>query len=79
MTIAPDGFHDHTEPTWFNQKFHARQLLKEKGYAAVLSHARVSLDNRHRCYECFCCALDAWPDRRCGHRHPAQRRRCREG
>jgi hypothetical protein len=43
------------EPTWFNQKWHARQLLKEKGYAEVLRHARVSIDNRCSC-DCFCCA-----------------------
>lgn len=56
MSTAPDGFHDHTEPTWFNQLFHARQLLREKGYAEVKRHASVSIDNRHRCRDCFCCA-----------------------
>jgi len=59
MSTAPDGFHDHTEPTWFNQLFHAHQLLKEKGYDEVRRHARVSSENRHRCRECFCCACAA--------------------
>ena len=56
MSTAPDGFHDHTEPTWWNQLFHARQLWRDKGRAEVLRHARVSLDNRHECRSCFTCA-----------------------
>lgn len=59
MSTAPDGFHDHTEPTWWNQLNAAHRLLKEKGYREVRTHARVSIDNRHRCRECFCCACVA--------------------
>jgi len=54
--LGPDGFHNQYEPTWFNQLFHARQLLQEKGWQEVRRHANVSRDNRHRCRECFCCA-----------------------
>jgi hypothetical protein len=53
---APDGFPNHLRPTWWNQLNAARQLLKEKGRHEVRRHAMVSFNNRHRCYECFCCA-----------------------
>lgn len=56
MTLLADGFPDPNEPTWFNQIAHAKRLYREKGRAEVMRHARVSIDNRHRCNECFCCA-----------------------
>lgn len=59
MSTAPDGYHDHTEPTWFNQLFHAHKLFREKGRAEVERHARVSSDNGHKCKSCFCCAAHA--------------------
>jgi hypothetical protein len=43
-------------PTWFNQLRHARLTLRDQGYAELKRHASVSLDNRHYCHECFCCA-----------------------
>lgn len=44
------------EPIWENQLRAARQLLREEGITEVQRHARVSLNNRHRCRMCFCCA-----------------------
>lgn len=46
---------DHSEPTWENQLWHARQLPTEE----LKRHAAVSIDNRHRCTDCFCCACVA--------------------
>ena len=51
----PDGFPDPNSPTWWNQLTHAEKLYKENP-KEVLRHARVSVDNRHFCHECFCCA-----------------------
>lgn len=47
---------DRSKPTWDNQIWHAERLLAEKGRKELMRHARVSLDNRHECRECFCCA-----------------------
>jgi hypothetical protein len=47
---------DRSEPTWNNQIWHARQLLREKGLKELQRHASVSTNNRHECTECFCCA-----------------------
>jgi hypothetical protein len=47
---------DRSEPTWTNQLWHARQLLREKGLKEIQRHARVSTENRHECTDCFCCA-----------------------
>ena len=33
-----------------------QELLKNEGLQKVYQHARVSLDNRHYCQECFTCA-----------------------
>lgn len=43
---------DHSEPTWENQLWHARQ---QPSYE-LRRHAQVSTDNKHRCEGCFCCA-----------------------
>ena len=40
------------EPTWQNQLHFARQLDDKE----LRRHARVSIDNNHRCMDCFCCA-----------------------
>lgn len=44
-----------TEPTWFNQLQHAKELYKLSP-KEVLAHARVSSSNKHFCHSCFCCA-----------------------
>lgn len=36
---------DHSEPTWENQLWHARQMESHE----LRRHASVSTDNRHRC------------------------------
>ena len=43
------------EPTWENQLTEARKLTSKD----LQRHAAVSLDNRHRCESCFCCAAAA--------------------
>jgi hypothetical protein len=44
------------EPTWANQLWHARRLLREKGMGELRRHASVSRDNPHGSCNCFCCA-----------------------
>lgn len=43
---------DHSVPTWENQQWHAKQLSTEE----LKRHAAVSIENRHKCQDCFCCA-----------------------
>lgn len=45
--------------TWSELKDQARELLKTKGREEVRRHARVSIENRHHCRECFTCACVA--------------------
>jgi hypothetical protein len=46
---------DHSEPTYENQLWHARKLLREKGREAVNNpHAMIGRDCK--CGDCFCCA-----------------------
>lgn len=40
------------EPTWENQLIAARKLPSRE----LRRHASVSLSNKHRCEDCFCCA-----------------------
>ena len=47
--------HDHSEPTYSNQLFHARKLLQDKGRDALISpHALTG--KVCGCGSCFCCA-----------------------
>lgn len=39
-------------PTWNNQLIAARAMRS----LDLRRHAAVSVDNRHRCQDCFCCA-----------------------
>ena len=41
-----------TTPTWENQLHAAHQLPTPE----LARHAAVSIDNHHRCEDCFCCA-----------------------
>ncbi len=43
---------DRNEPTWINQLWHAERMPDSE----LRQHALVSLSNRHRCTDCFCCA-----------------------
>lgn len=43
---------DRSEPTWENQLWHARKMSDND----LAPHASVSVDNRHRCEDCFTCA-----------------------
>lgn len=62
---------DHTAPTWANQLWHAEQLTTSE----LRRHASVSLNNQHRCSDCFCCAALTVLERRIadGHASPAER------
>ena len=53
---------DHTAPTWENQIWHAERLAIDD----LRRHASVSLNNRHRCTSCFCCAALTVLERREG-------------
>jgi hypothetical protein len=44
-----------TEPTYENQIWHAKRLLKEQGYDA-LNNPHAMIGRTCKCGTCFCCA-----------------------
>jgi hypothetical protein len=44
--------YDDPREQWIEWKRQANAI----GYDEAYRHARVSIDNRHSCHECFCCA-----------------------
>ena len=40
-----------------------QRILKDEGLKGIRRHARVSLNNRHRCQQCFCCYCMEWLER----------------
>lgn len=50
--VADPAVDDENAPTWGNQLAHARRLSTDD----LRRHASVSLNNHHRCEDCFCCA-----------------------
>ena len=45
----------HTEPTYENQLWHARNLVAEKGIEA-LNNPHAMIGRTCKCGQCFCCA-----------------------
>jgi hypothetical protein len=50
-----DGTPDRSVPTWENQRWHARELLRLKGRAA-LNNPHAMIGRICGCHACFCCA-----------------------
>jgi hypothetical protein len=53
-------------PNWFSMRQAAVRLWRQgrEGKNELIRHARVSLDNRHECRQCFTCACaHVWKNR----------------
>lgn len=48
-----DGNQQHD---WLELKRQAIDALARKGFPEVERHAQVSIQNKHRCESCYCCA-----------------------
>ncbi len=48
--------YDNNTKQWQEWKRQAHEIRLTQGLSEVRRHASVSLQNAHKCHDCFCCA-----------------------